>query len=62
MLEAWLNGGADTTHGKGACIGRSNCGIEAKSPAFSAIAVAWPLALACAVSFVFYQTALRFAA
>ncbi|HKV99179.1 MAG TPA: hypothetical protein VJN96_05110, partial [Vicinamibacterales bacterium] len=34
---------------------------EAKSPAFSAAAVAWPLVLAWAVSFAFYQVALRLA-
>lgn len=33
---------------------------EAKNPAFSAVAVAWPLVLAWAVSFAFYQVALRF--
>jgi ferrous iron transport protein B len=30
---------------------------EAKDPAFAALAVAWPIALAWAVSFVFYQCA-----
>jgi ferrous iron transport protein B len=34
---------------------------ESKSPAFTALSIAWPLGLACAVSFAFYQLARQLA-